>query len=153
MANNQPTLSGVQYFILVATEKDATWHSFSFQDTNHKENCCVQPEPSDSKVISGWAPTCDSAHSWQLYSVAPLGDQSTGTMTWYPTQLHYPDTRPTSPCPIPIMLSNWLGSQIYTFLSHWLNLTRVRISRSPKTGDWRSTHSDILSGLEWPGVA
>ena len=27
-----------------------------------------------SKVISGWALTCDSAHSWRLYSTDPLGD-------------------------------------------------------------------------------
>ena len=26
------------------------------------------------------------------------------------TQSHYPDTEPTSPCPILLMLSNWLGS-------------------------------------------
>ena len=27
-----------------------------------------------SKVISGWIPTCHSAHSWWLYSAAPLGN-------------------------------------------------------------------------------
>ena len=39
-----------------------------------------------SKVISGWAPTCDSAHSWWLSCAATLGDQAISTMTWYPTQ-------------------------------------------------------------------
>ena len=34
-----------------------------------------------SKVISGRVPTCDSAHSWRIYSAAPLGDQVTSTMT------------------------------------------------------------------------
>ena len=33
-----------------------------------------------------WVPTCDSAHSWRLYSAGPLGKQATNTMTWYPTQ-------------------------------------------------------------------
>ena len=27
------------------------------------------------RVVTGWVPTCDSAHSLQLYSAAPLGDQ------------------------------------------------------------------------------
>ena len=45
-----------------------------------------------SKVIAGWVPTGDSVHSWQLYSAAPLGDQSASTMSRYPSQSHYPDT-------------------------------------------------------------
>ena len=32
------------------------------------------------RVISGWVLTCESAHSWQLYSAAPLGDQATSTV-------------------------------------------------------------------------
>ena len=32
-----------------------------------------------SKDISGQAPSCDSACSWQLYSAASLGDQATVT--------------------------------------------------------------------------
>ena len=35
------------------------------------------------KVISGWVPTCSSAHSWWLYSAAPLRDQAAVTITWY----------------------------------------------------------------------
>ena len=44
-------------------------------------------------------------------------------MTWYPTQSHYPDTRPASPCPILIMPSTWLGSDKYQFdkLLVWLD--------------------------------
>ena len=49
----------------------------------------------------GDIPTCDSAHSWQLYSTASLDHQAAATMACYPTQSHYPD----SPCPILIMLS------------------------------------------------
>ena len=55
-----------------------------------------------SKVISGWVPTCDNAHSL-------MANQATSTMTWYPTPLHCPDNEPTSPCPILIMSSTWLG--------------------------------------------
>ena len=33
-----------------------------------------------SKVISGMAPTCDSAHAWKLYSAASLEDQAAITM-------------------------------------------------------------------------
>ena len=58
-----------------------------------------------SEVISGWVLTCDNPHSWRLYSAASLGNQATSTMTCYPTQSHYADTEPTSPCPILIMLS------------------------------------------------
>ena len=32
-----------------------------------------------------------TVHSWPLYSAAPLGDKSTSTMTWIPTQSHYPN--------------------------------------------------------------
>ena len=38
-----------------------------------------------SKVISGWVPTCDSAHSLRLYSAVALGIQAINTMTWFPT--------------------------------------------------------------------
>ena len=37
--------------------------------------------PSNSYVISEWVLTCDNAHSWQLYSAAPLGDQVAITTT------------------------------------------------------------------------
>ena len=67
------------------------------------------------KVISEREPISDSAHSWRLYSAAPLGNKQRGgnTMTWYPTHSHYPDTEPTSPCPILIMQSIWLGGHTY----------------------------------------
>ena len=49
-----------------------------------------------STVTSGWAMTCDSAHSWPLYSAVPLGHQATNTMNWYPIQSQYPDAEPTN---------------------------------------------------------
>ena len=50
-----------------------------------------------------------------LYSAAPLENQAANTMT-HPTQSHFPDTEPTSH--IEIMLSAWLGSDKYQFLSY-----------------------------------
>ena len=104
-----------------------------------------------SKVISRRVLICDNARSWRLYSVSPLGDQDASTMTWYFSQSHYRYSEPTSPCPILIMLSAWLGYDKYHFLRHSFDLTRVqtrkvRIPQSPKTGDRCSTHSTIPSG-------
>ena len=62
------------------------------------------------KVISGRVLTCDS---WRLYSAARLEDQATSTMIKYPILLYYPDTEPTSPCPILKMLSTWLENDKY----------------------------------------
>ena len=76
-----------------------------------------------SKVTAGWVQTCDNAHSWYFCSAASLGCQAASTMTCYLMQSHYPDTEPTSPCPILIMPSTWLGSDKYQFVSHWFDLT------------------------------
>ena len=54
-----------------------------------------------SKVILGWALTCDSAHSWWLYSTAPLGNQATDTMNWYPTRSYYPESWTCQSLPYP----------------------------------------------------
>ena len=67
------------------------------------------------KVILGWVLTCDSVHSWLLYRAASLGRQASSSMTWYPTQSHYPDTEPASPCSILIMPSARLGNDKYQF--------------------------------------
>ena len=64
------------------------------------------------KVISGRVPTRDSAHSWRLYSAAPLGNQAFNTLTWYCTQSHCHDT---DPCPILIMSNTLVGSDKYQF--------------------------------------
>ena len=113
---------------------------------------------STSKVMAERVPlTCDSTYSWRLHSAAQLGNQSSNIMTGYPTKSHYPDTEPTSPFPVQIMLSAWLRSDKYTFLSHWSDSTKVRtrevwIPRSPKMGDRCSTHPaiPIWSVMGWP---
>ena len=66
-------------------------------------------------IISGWMWLWLCVHSWQLYSAAPLTDHATGTITWYPTQSHYPDTELPSPCPILLMPSARLCSDKYQF--------------------------------------
>ena len=55
----------------------------------------------------------------------------TRTMTWIPTQLYYPDIQPTSPYPILIMLTAWLGNDNYQYLNHWVDSTRPVGSKSP----------------------
>ena len=82
-----------------------------------------------------------SAYLWWLYSAAllRLRNQAATNISWYPTQSHYLDTGLTSPCPNLIMLSTWLGTDKYQFLSHCFDLTRfrtrqVQIHRSPKMG-------------------
>ena len=76
--------------------------------------------------------TCESVHSWRLYSAAPLVNQAVSTMTCYPTQSHYPVTEPTNPCPILIMPSTWLGRDKYKFdkslirLDHGFMISRAR---------------------------
>ena len=66
-----------------------------------------------SKVILGHVLTCDSAHSWWLFSAFPPGNQAAGTKTQYPSQAHYLDTEPSSPCPTLLMLSTRLRSDKY----------------------------------------
>ena len=100
-----------------------------------------------SMVTSGWVLTCDSAHSWWLYSAALLGNQNVGTMTWYPHQSHYPDTDLTSSCPI-LMLSARLGSDKCKSSLKVTCLTRpqpeVPISHMPSPC---STDSAIMPGV------
>ena len=63
----------------------------------------------------GWILTCDSTHSWYLYSVASFGVQATGIRTQFLTKTHYPDTELISPCPILVMQSARIGSNTYQF--------------------------------------
>ena len=65
-------------------------------------------------------------HSWWLYSAAPLGHQFMVLVA----SSHYPDTEPTSPFPILIMLSAWLGSDNYQFSCHWFDSTWFELMRS-----------------------
>ena len=75
--------------------------------------------------IEVWS-TASQLSCWQLYSAALLGHQATSTMTCYPTQLHYPDTEPTSPCHILTMPSSRLGSSKYQFKVIGLILPELR---------------------------
>ena len=61
-----------------------------------------------------------------IYSAASLEHQATGTMTYYPTQSHYPAIEKTSPCPIIILPGARLGSDKYQFKSYWFDSTRIR---------------------------
>ena len=65
--------------------------------------------------LSWRVPTCGSAHSWWLYSAAPLGNQAACTITQYPTQLHYPNIELTNPFPVLLIPSATLGSDKYQF--------------------------------------
>ena len=53
----------------------------------------------------------------------------------YPTQSHYPDTEPTNPFPILIMLGAWLESDKYQFQSHWID--------SSSHPDWLVTRGQL----------
>ena len=85
-----------------------------------------------SKVISGWVPTCDNAHSRWLYSAASLENQAAGSMTKYSPQSHYPVTKLTSPCPILLMPGIRLGSNKYQFYNSLVWLGQELNSRSPE---------------------
>ena len=72
-------------------------------------------------------------------------------------QSHYPNKKPTSPFPILIMLSAWLGSDKYKSLCPWFDLTRVQThefeTHELLKGRWtlnsieHSTPSDILFNI------
>ena len=92
---------------------------------------------------SGWVLTCDSDFivqpHWETRPLAPWPDFPLSHII-----------EPTSFVLILIMPNAWLESDKYTFLSHWLHMTRVQnhevqIPRFYKTGDRRSTHSAIQS--------
>ena len=79
------------------------------------------------------APTCDSAHSC---SAVPLGDQTSSTLTRYPTQLYYDDRDAISPCPLILIRHNNAGCldqncQVSFLLIHWFDSTRNRTSNLP----------------------
>ena len=111
--------------------------------------CCFTSKQHLRSYQNGYRPVTVRIHG-DFYSAAPLGDQAPITMICYPTQSHYSDTEPTSPCPIIIMPSTWLGSdkfQFYKFDSTRFWIFEVRRSENPKLGDGCSTHLAIPSGL------
>ena len=84
----------------------------------------------------------------QCALTTPLRYQTTGALTWYLPQSHYPDTELTCPCSILIILSAWLTKKRQSYISKsfmWIpqgSNPWVWTPWSPKTRDWRSTHSD-----------
>ena len=65
-------------------------------------------------------------------------------MTSYPTQAHYPDTEPISPCPILKLPSAWLGSDKYKCLHHWFDSPKVptnNLSHRKWALNWFSPHN------------
>ena len=95
-----------------------------------------------SKVISEWIPICESEHSCWLNSTAPLGNQVTGTMILYPTQLQYPVTALTSPCFILLLSSIRLGSDEYQF-----DMSLVWLDQEPES--WSSTYEACTLLENW----
>ena len=82
---------------------------------------------SSSMVVSGEVSTCDSAHSWRLYSASPLEGQADGSMTRFSTESHYADICLTSIWPIIIMPCARLGNEKYQFfVMHWFDLTGIQ---------------------------
>ena len=75
-------------------------------------------------VISGQNLACDSAHSLRLHSAAPLGNQAIRTMTWYPTQSHYPDTEPHDLIPHSVTLSWHWANQSLQYSNNAKHLAR-----------------------------
>ena len=86
-------------------------------------------------------------HSSNIYSATTMGDQATSTLTLFPTQSHYHDIEPTSPCHTLKMPSARLGSDKYRYLSHWFDSTRAGIPRSPKVKSVPSHRQQAVTGL------
>ena len=80
--------------------------------------------PAKSKIISRWPQTCDSKHSWSLYSAASLWNQA-----WYPIQLHYPDTE---------LISQAIKWQVSILYVH--GLTRLDLKANPWSVPIRPSH-------------
>ena len=106
-----------------------------------------------SKFTSGLVLTCESAHSWCLYSAAPLENQASNTMTEYSTQSHYPNTEPASSTPILLMLNTCLVCSKSKFLRDWFDSSIVR-SQEFESPNLRNQETDAqlilvtcLSGL------
>ena len=101
------------------------------------------------KVISGRVPT---SHWWWLHSTEPLGNQVSGIITQYHTQLHYPDTDLTSPCPILQMPSARLRRDEYPF-KKTIGLTHPEI-KLPTSLGWKwslAKNAEVKSRLlHWP---
>ena len=90
----------------------------------------------------------------------PLGEQTVNTMTCYPTQSHYPDTEPTSPCHTVIMQMAWLvSSDKYQFSSQLIrpfslvfvqrtSLSHILLARAYSHLSRTSGHAVILNAAD-----
>ena len=105
------------------------WHTMYIYVLCYILHSCTVPFQCNAAIwwnIS--VPLCGKLYQWRFL----MTELTTLTITWLrvhatgPTQSHYPDTEPTCPCSILIMLSFWLGCDMYTFLSHWFHSTRFR---------------------------
>ena len=64
------------------TSITTTMHTTTMHTTTNKIDWLLELYIlATSKDISGRVPTCDSVHSWHLYSVASLGDKAASIMT------------------------------------------------------------------------
>ena len=90
------------------------------------------------KVRSRWLLTCDSVHSWRLYSAAPLGNQAFSTMMWYPTQSHLSWHFANQSLCVPNYAEHLAKKrQALIFISHWFDSIMGLNPRSPS----RDTHA------------
>ena len=92
-----------------------------------------------SIVISEWVPTCNGAKKHGNSVMLPHWK----TMTCYPIQSHYPDTKSTSVCPILIMSIACLGSNMLKFLSHCFTRPGFKSKRA-KSPDLPKRETDAL---------
>ena len=70
-------------------------------------------------------------------------------MTWYPTQLHYPDTEPITPCSTLIKPSARLGSTKYHGLTLLGNELPISCTRGPRSTDSATARAELL--VKWSG--
>ena len=111
---------GSLYHCIVAWHTLREWHRSQNCDNGSTTSTHYSSNEVWSCASQLWdkptgAPTCDSVSSWQLYSATSLTHQAASIMTFYPTQLHYPDPKPNSPCPMLIKLRPRLGSDNVNF--------------------------------------
>ena len=88
-----------------------TWFPSEAALQSHHECTLLWGGTCPDMTLDVAGPTCYSAHA----CAAPLRDQTTTTMIWYPTQSHYPDTELTSPRPVLLMPNTKPGSDKYKF--------------------------------------
>ena len=112
-------------------------------------------------LVSCWGFTCwqhlrSHQDGYRLVIVCTHGDfivlphWETMPPMWWPVILFSHIILMLSPFPILIIPSGWQQSDMYQFLSHWFDSTRVQIPWSPKSGDRRSTQLAIPSGPPLP---